>query len=143
MTSHFFTFHCLAGLVIASKKTMKSSGSPQPPAYDNQQETREFMVLPSQPQSTVVNIQPSEEPQKDHLVWSIFNLVYCNFCCLGLLALLFSVKSRDRKQFRDTSGAKHYATTSRSLNIATTVLSILCFLIFIILYFVGIFAIRH
>ncbi|XP_018115605.1 dispanin subfamily A member 2b [Xenopus laevis] len=122
---------------------MKSGGSPQPPAYDNQQETRDFMVLSPQTQSTVVNIQPTEEPQRDYLVWSIFNLVHFNFCCLGLLALVFSVKSRDRKQVRDTNGAKHYASTSRSLNIATTVLSILCFIIFFILFFTGIFAHRN
>ncbi|OCT83861.1 dispanin subfamily A member 2b [Xenopus laevis] len=122
---------------------MKSGGSPQPPAYDTQQETSEFMVLPPQAQSTVVNIQSSEKPQRDYLVWSIFNLIHFNFCCLGLLALVFSVKSRDRKQLRDTSGAKHYASTSRSLNIATTVLSILTFTIVFILFFMGIVGQGH
>ncbi|XP_009999783.1 PREDICTED: interferon-induced transmembrane protein 5 [Chaetura pelagica] len=29
---------------------------------------------------------------RDHLVWSIFNTIYMNFCCLGFVALAFSVK---------------------------------------------------
>ncbi|KFP56693.1 Interferon-induced transmembrane protein 5, partial [Cathartes aura] len=31
-------------------------------------------------------------PPRDHLVWSIFNTIYMNFCCLGFVALAFSVK---------------------------------------------------
>lgn len=33
-------------------------------------------------------------PPRDHLVWSIFNTIYMNFCCLGFVALAFSVKVR-------------------------------------------------
>ncbi|KAK4822355.1 hypothetical protein QYF61_013546 [Mycteria americana] len=35
-------------------------------------------------------------PPRDHLVWSIFNTIYMNFCCLGFVALAFSVKVRAR-----------------------------------------------
>nr|XP_014352941.1 PREDICTED: interferon-induced transmembrane protein 3-like [Latimeria chalumnae] len=45
------------------------------------------------PTSTVVNMGPSTEAPRDHLLWSIFNTIYMNFCCLGFLALVFSVKS--------------------------------------------------
>lgn len=37
--------------------------------------------------------QPPALP-RDHLVWSIFNTIYMNFCCLGFVALAFSVKVR-------------------------------------------------
>lgn len=37
--------------------------------------------------------EPSPLP-RDHLVWSIFNTIYMNFCCLGFVALAFSVKVR-------------------------------------------------
>lgn len=35
---------------------------------------------------------PVPPPPRDHLVWSIFNTIYMNFCCLGFVALAFSVK---------------------------------------------------
>ncbi|XP_078271568.1 dispanin subfamily A member 2b-like [Rhinoraja longicauda] len=78
-------------------------------------------------------------PVRDHLPWSIFNLFYMNICCLGLTAMIFSVKSRDRKVVGDVEGALHYGSTARSLNIAATVLSILVFIIFIALAATGTF----
>ncbi|XP_055505074.1 dispanin subfamily A member 2b-like isoform X1 [Leucoraja erinacea] len=79
-------------------------------------------------------------PVRDHLPWSLFNLFYMNICCLGLTAMVFSVKSRDRKVVGDVEGALHYGSTARSLNIAATVLSILIFIIFIALAATGTFA---
>lgn len=35
---------------------------------------------------------PVPPAPRDHLVWSIFNTIYMNFCCLGFVALAFSVK---------------------------------------------------
>ncbi|KAG8438133.1 hypothetical protein GDO86_008719 [Hymenochirus boettgeri] len=121
---------------------MKSGGSSMPPAYDSQgqgHENRELMSFSGQQSpSTVVHIASDEPPVKDHLIWSIFNLVHMNFCCLGLLALVFSVKSRDRKHIGDRGGAAGYGTTSRSLNIAATTLSVIFIVIFIILMFLGV-----
>ncbi|XP_043561656.1 dispanin subfamily A member 2b-like [Chiloscyllium plagiosum] len=79
--------------------------------------------------STVVTIGTGTAPISDHVLWSLFNFVHCNFCCLGFLALVFSVKSRDRKTVGDVATAEHYSSTSKSLNIATTSLSILTFVI--------------
>uniref|UniRef100_A0A3Q2EDL6 Uncharacterized protein n=1 Tax=Cyprinodon variegatus TaxID=28743 RepID=A0A3Q2EDL6_CYPVA len=39
---------------------------------------------------TTVNI-PAEQ-LKDNIVWSLFSFVYGNLCCIGLAALIFSVK---------------------------------------------------
>ncbi|XP_053304634.1 dispanin subfamily A member 2b-like [Spea bombifrons] len=91
------------------------------------------------PQATVVTIPTMAPPLKDHLVWSIFNTAYLNFCCLGLLALVFSVKSRDRKLVGDASGARSYGSTAKSLNIAATVFSILVVVLLIILMATGVF----
>uniref|UniRef100_A0A3Q3IK14 Uncharacterized protein n=1 Tax=Monopterus albus TaxID=43700 RepID=A0A3Q3IK14_MONAL len=55
-----------------------------------------YDVPPGQPggpamvQYTTVTI--SNDPPKDHIIWSIFNLVYGNMFCLGLAALIYSVK---------------------------------------------------
>ncbi|KAM4617388.1 dispanin subfamily A member 2b-like [Discoglossus pictus] len=84
-----------------------------------------------QVQSTVVTVSPDEPPVRDHLVWSIFNMIYMNFCCLGLLALVFSVKSRDQKLIGNKNGAQSYGVTSRSLNISATVLTIVSLIIYI------------
>ncbi|XP_067902873.1 dispanin subfamily A member 2b-like [Heterodontus francisci] len=89
--------------------------------------------------TTVINLAPNVRPIRDHLLWSLFNFFYMNFCCLGFVALVYSVKSRDRKVVGDVEGARHYASTARGFNIATTVLSILVFIILIVMLFAGVF----
>ncbi|XP_023141580.1 dispanin subfamily A member 2b-like [Amphiprion ocellaris] len=87
---------------------------------------------PGMVQYTTVNVVA--EPPKDHIIWSIFSFVHMNPCCLGLAALIHSVKARDRKMVGDLEGARHYGSTARSLNIAATVLICLLVLIVIIVY---------
>ncbi|XP_055987966.1 interferon-induced transmembrane protein 1-like [Sorex fumeus] len=74
--------------------------------------------------STVVSIQP-EISVPDHIVWSLFNAFFMNFCCLGFVAFAYSVKSRDRKMVGDMIGARSYASTAKSLNISALILGIL------------------
>ncbi|XP_075946098.1 interferon-induced transmembrane protein 1-like [Anarhichas minor] len=105
----------------------KNDGLPAQPGYTGQ---------PGHPggpmvQYTTVNID-SEAP-RDHVIWSIFNFFHLNPCCLGLAALIFSIKARDRKMAGDMSGARHYGSTARCLNIWATVLVCLLSLIIIIL----------
>ncbi|KAF3688546.1 Interferon-induced transmembrane protein 3 Dispanin subfamily A member 2b [Channa argus] len=89
-------------------------------------QTGRFDGFPGQPegpmvvQHTTVNI--NTEPPKDHIIWSLICFVYSNPCCLGLAALIFSIKSRDRKVAGDLDGARHYGSTARCLNIWATVL---------------------
>uniref|UniRef100_A0A3B5QII9 Uncharacterized protein n=1 Tax=Xiphophorus maculatus TaxID=8083 RepID=A0A3B5QII9_XIPMA len=45
---------------------------------------------PTGVQHTVVNVPT--EPPTDYLVWSLCNFVYGNICCLGLVALIYSVR---------------------------------------------------
>ncbi|XP_041852133.1 dispanin subfamily A member 2b-like [Melanotaenia boesemani] len=95
---------------------------------------------PGQPQNSTVlqytTVNINSEPPKDHIIWSICSLVYGNPCFLGLAALIFSVKARDRKMVGDLNGAKHYGATARCLNIWATVLLSLIFLIFFIVVIV-------
>uniref|UniRef100_A0AAX7U4W3 Uncharacterized protein n=1 Tax=Astatotilapia calliptera TaxID=8154 RepID=A0AAX7U4W3_ASTCA len=75
----------------------------------------------------------STEPPKDHFIWSLLCFFYSNpCCCLGLAALIYSIKARDRKVVGDLEGARHYGATARQLNITSTVLVALGLLIFII-----------
>uniref|UniRef100_A0A6I8S6K6 Uncharacterized protein n=1 Tax=Xenopus tropicalis TaxID=8364 RepID=A0A6I8S6K6_XENTR len=47
----------------------------------------------AQVQATDVTIEMIDlQRVRDHFVWSVFNTVYMNICCLGLLALSYSVE---------------------------------------------------
>ncbi|XP_036715178.1 interferon-induced transmembrane protein 1-like [Balaenoptera musculus] len=73
--------------------------------------------------TTVINI-PRETFVPDHIVWSLFNTIFMNWCCLGFVAFAYSVKSRDRKMVGDVVGAQSYASTAKCLNIWALVLGI-------------------
>ncbi|NWT14139.1 IFM2 protein, partial [Vireo altiloquus] len=105
-------------------------------AREMQQSVPPYEMLPAEvtmeelPRSTTVMLeeppkppQPPQPPPRDHLVWSLFNTVYGNVCCLGLLAFVFSVKSRDRKVLGDYSGALSYGSTAKYLNITALVIN--------------------
>ncbi|XP_045145703.1 interferon-induced transmembrane protein 3-like [Echinops telfairi] len=87
-------------------------------------------------QSTVINIQ-SEPQVPDHVVWSLFNTLFLNCCCLGFVAYAYSVKPRDRKMVGDMIGSQSHASTAKYLNIFSTVLGLLGILVFIILLATG------
>ncbi|XP_035578820.1 interferon-induced transmembrane protein 3-like [Zalophus californianus] len=97
------------------------NGVPPPPTYEMLKEEQEVAVLGA-PQSsapvttTVINIR-SETAVRDHIVWSLFNTIFMNWCCLGFVAFAYSVKSRDRKMVGDLTGAQTYASTAKCLNI--------------------------
>ncbi|EGW14477.1 interferon-induced transmembrane protein 2 [Cricetulus griseus] len=89
------------------------------------------MVREDGSKSTVINISSDNVP-KDFITWSTFNTVFMNSCCLGFIAYIFSVKSRDRKMVGDVNGAQDYATTAKRLNIAAVIVSIVSFIVLII-----------
>ncbi|XP_036204469.1 interferon-induced transmembrane protein 1-like [Myotis myotis] len=74
--------------------------------------------------STMVNIQ-TDTVVPDHIVWSLFNTLFFNTCCLGFVAFAYSVKSRVRKMVGDVIGAQSYASTAKCLNIWAVVLGII------------------
>lgn len=42
--------------------------------------------------TTVIEVYPDTTEVNDYYLWSIFNFVYLNFCCLGFIALAYSLK---------------------------------------------------
>ncbi|XP_053837084.1 dispanin subfamily A member 2b-like [Vidua macroura] len=114
--------------------------SPRDPSM--QQQLPPYEMLPAEvkmdelPRSTTVMVEETQQqqspPPRDHLVWSLFTTLYGNFCCLGLLAFVFSVKSRDRKVLGDYSGALSYGSTAKYLNITALVINILIVIIVIV-----------
>ena len=67
-----------------------------PPTYEMLKEEHEVAVLggpqsPAPMATTVINIQ-TETSVPDHIVWSLFNTIFMNWCCLGFVAFAYSVK---------------------------------------------------
>ncbi|XP_055115512.1 interferon-induced transmembrane protein 3 [Symphalangus syndactylus] len=111
--------------------------SGQPPNYEVLKEEHEVAVLgaphnPAAPTSTVIHIR-SETSVPDHVVWSLFNTLFMNPCCLGFIAFAYSVKSRDRKMVGDLTGAQAYASTAKCLNIWALILGILMTILLIVI----------
>ncbi|XP_025771331.1 interferon-induced transmembrane protein 10 [Puma concolor] len=82
-----------------SSKTdsMRASGAPQACKHLAEKKT---MTNPT----TVIEVYPDTTEVNDYYLWSIFNFVYLNFCCLGFIALAYSLKVRD-KLLNDLNGA--------------------------------------
>ncbi|XP_074533356.1 dispanin subfamily A member 2b-like [Halichoeres trimaculatus] len=82
--------------------------------------------FPAQPGGPRVNenttVTIDIDPPKDHIVMSLCNFVYINPCCLGLAALIYSIKSRDRRIVGDLEGARHYTSLARKYNSAAHIL---------------------
>ncbi|XP_068051087.1 dispanin subfamily A member 2b-like [Anomalospiza imberbis] len=124
---------CICGRWGCLRHCPPDAGMQQLPPYE---------MLPAEvkmdelPRSTTVLVEETQQlqppPPRDHLVWSLFTTLYGNFCCLGLLAFIFSVKSRDRKVLGDYSGALSYGSTAKCLNITALVINILIVVIVII-----------
>uniref|UniRef100_A0A0D9SDH9 Interferon induced transmembrane protein 3 n=2 Tax=Chlorocebus sabaeus TaxID=60711 RepID=A0A0D9SDH9_CHLSB len=111
--------------------------SGQPPNYEMLKEEHEVAVLgaphnPAPPTSTVIHVR-SETSVPDHVVWSLFNTLFMNPCCLGFIVFAYSVKSRDRKMVGDLTGAQAYASTVKCLNIWALILGILMTILLIVI----------
>ncbi|NXG59679.1 IFM3 protein, partial [Hemiprocne comata] len=84
--------------------------------------------------TTTTFVQPEPIPSpRDFVLWSLFNTIFCNPFCLGFIALVFSVKARDRKIAQDPAAASTFGRTAKQLNIAALFLSIITFTLFIVL----------
>ncbi|NXY86288.1 IFM5 protein, partial [Alcedo cyanopectus] len=77
-------------------------------------------------------------PPRDHLIWSIFNTLYMNFCCLGFVALAFSVKARDRKVSGDVEAARRFSSKARCYNALATAGSVVLPLLLLALVITGV-----
>uniref|UniRef100_A0A2K5PTD6 Uncharacterized protein n=1 Tax=Cebus imitator TaxID=2715852 RepID=A0A2K5PTD6_CEBIM len=100
-----------------------------PPNYETIKKEHEVTVLgaphnPAPPTSTVIHIR-SETSVPDPVIWSLFNTLFKNSCCLGFIVVAYSVKSRDRKMA--------YASTAKCLNIWALILGIIMTILLVII----------
>ncbi|XP_030055376.1 dispanin subfamily A member 2b [Microcaecilia unicolor] len=131
------------------KTTFQHTAAPNtyqsPPSYQMAEVDQRALTgsgAPAGMHSSVITITPASPQPQDHIPWSVFSTLYLNTCCLGFVALLYSLKARERKDVGDMNGAIGYASTSRSLNIAALVLTMLLVILFVILFTTGIFSLR-
>ncbi|XP_048828221.1 dispanin subfamily A member 2b-like isoform X6 [Brienomyrus brachyistius] len=75
----------------------------------------------------------STSPLRDHILWSLFNLFYCNPCCLGFIALYYSIKARDRKVLGDLEAAQVYGSKACCCNSAALFSSLVILIFFIVI----------
>uniref|UniRef100_A0A8C6U8S8 Uncharacterized protein n=1 Tax=Neogobius melanostomus TaxID=47308 RepID=A0A8C6U8S8_9GOBI len=90
------------------------------------------MSSPNSGQFKYSLLDANQEIPKDYIIWSLLSLIYSN-PCLGLAAVIHSVKARDSKMVGDIEGARSYGSTARRLNIIATVF--FCFVVFITIIF--------
>lgn len=65
--------------------SVRTAGAPQACKHLVEKKT---MTNPT----TVIEVYPDTSEVNDYYLWSIFNFVYLNFCCLGFIALAYSLK---------------------------------------------------
>ncbi|XP_052517668.1 interferon-induced transmembrane protein 10 [Budorcas taxicolor] len=112
-----------------SSKTDSVRAAGAPPACKHLAE-KKTMTNPT----AVIEVYPDSTEVNDYYLWSIFNFVYLNFCCLGFIALAYSLKVRDKKLLNDLNGAVEDAKTARLFNITSSALAASCIiLVFIFL----------
>ncbi|KAM6459437.1 interferon-induced transmembrane protein 10 isoform 1-T2 [Liasis olivaceus] len=61
----------------------------RPPVQCKHSVEKKTMTNPT----AVIEIYPDTTEVNDYYLWSIFNFVYLNFCCLGFIALAYSLKA--------------------------------------------------
>ncbi|XP_076769838.1 interferon-induced transmembrane protein 10 isoform X1 [Arvicanthis niloticus] len=90
-----------------SSKTdsVRASGVPQACKHLAEKKT---MTNPT----TVIEVYPDTTEVNDYYLWSIFNFVYLNFCCLGFIALAYSLKEPTGKMTCQKHEANHEALSS-------------------------------
>lgn len=89
--------------------SVRAAGAPQACKHLVEKKT---MTNPT----TVVEVYPDTGEVDDYYLWSIFNFVYLNFCCLGFIALAYSLKVSGR---RAGGGRPHSAPLSEKPGVRT------------------------
>ncbi|XP_016348863.1 dispanin subfamily A member 2b-like [Sinocyclocheilus anshuiensis] len=79
-----------------------------------------------------VIVSMPDQNVNDDIIFSTFNLHFCNPCCLGFGAFYNSIKARDSRLLGDFPMARSYGARARRINIAAIVIGSISILIFII-----------
>lgn len=89
--------------------SVRTAGAPQACKHLAEKKT---MTNPT----TVIEVYPDTSEVNDYYLWSIFNFVYLNFCCLGFIALAYSLKVSGRGRAAGRAHGGPGCTTLPSLS---------------------------
>lgn len=89
--------------------SVRTAGAPQACKHLAEKKT---MTNPT----TVIEVYPDTSEVNDYYLWSIFNFVYLNFCCLGFIALAYSLKVSGRGRAAGRAHGSPGCTTLPSLS---------------------------
>lgn len=109
---------------------------PQQPMYPSHPMVIAPMQIPYQGVIVINNnfMHPEISRIRDYLVWSIINVFVGGFI-LGIIAVLLSIQTRNRKLIGDIQGARSMSKVTLIFNILITIVSF-CLTAFLIVYFV-------
>ncbi|XP_066894101.1 interferon-induced transmembrane protein 5 [Kogia breviceps] len=86
---------------------------------------------------TALTLGAPRPPPRDHLIWSVFSTLYLNLCCLGFLALAYSIKARDQKVTGDLEAARQLGSKAKCYNVLATVWVLVPSLLLVVLVTTG------
>uniref|UniRef100_A0A8D2AMN3 Interferon-induced transmembrane protein 3 n=1 Tax=Sciurus vulgaris TaxID=55149 RepID=A0A8D2AMN3_SCIVU len=86
----------------SSHSILMDPSAGRPTHYEKFQEEHEVAVLGgprgSAPVTNTVINMPREISVPDHVVWSLFNMLFMNFCCLGFIASAYSITTSEAEE---------------------------------------------
>ncbi|XP_048828217.1 uncharacterized protein LOC125705914 isoform X2 [Brienomyrus brachyistius] len=132
-TSSFCICFHLKGDLLAAEFTMDSiqyQSEVLPMQTSNSERQRELECRPVYHRELRMASTP---PLRDHILWSLFNFIHCNPCCLGFIALCYSIKARDRKVLGDLEAAQVYGSKACCCNSAALFSSLVILIFFIVI----------
>ncbi|CAH1791885.1 unnamed protein product [Owenia fusiformis] len=89
------------------------------------------VVITTQPMQNGMAVNVGAPPP-DYLAWSIFTTICCCFC-LGIAAIVTSMKSRDYARAGDVKRAQQKSITARNLNFAGIVIGLIAIVAIVVL----------
>ncbi|XP_056099823.1 interferon-induced transmembrane protein 1 [Rhinichthys klamathensis goyatoka] len=81
-----------------------------------------------------VIVSMPEQKLNDDILFSTFNLHFCNPCCLGFGAIYNSIKARDSRLLGDYASARSYGSRARCLNVAAIIIGVIVVITGIIIF---------
>jgi hypothetical protein len=110
------------------KKSYDPNSQQLPPPY--------YIESPyySQPQAIIISgrLQPIDQVPSDYLIWSIINTIFFSLI-FGLIALIFSIKTRNRIRENLLPEARSSSKNAFILNLMATIFGIFTWILGIIL----------
>ncbi|XP_061465868.1 interferon-induced transmembrane protein 5-like isoform X1 [Rhineura floridana] len=106
--------------------------------YDGKEQHRPSPQSLGTPYPYPLGVVVVVQPPQDFVLWSLFSFSFLNTCCVGFVALVFSIKARDQKVTGDLEAAHRYGSKAKCYNVLATVWNVVLPLVLIALVITGV-----